>query len=358
MDDRLSAALRAWYEANKRDLKWRHTRDPYRIWLSETILQQTRVQQGAAYYDRFLEAFPTLHDLAAAPEDEVMKLWQGLGYYSRARNLQAAAKRIEELFGGEFPTAYADVRALPGIGDYTAAAVCSFAYDQPRAVVDGNVYRLYSRLFDLDLPIDTTAGRKAFAQLADELLDREHPALYNQAVMEFGALHCTPANPRCTECPLADSCLALAAGTVAARPVKRGKTAVRDRYLNYLELHDGCRTLIRRRAGGDIWQGLYEFPVIETEAPTEFDRLPLAGLLGPSPGLRLERSLSCPPHRLSHQTLHARFYRLRVGTLPEIEGCIAVPTAALGEYAVPRLIEKYLERSGASGPETRSDGLR
>lgn len=344
MDDTLSAALRAWYEANKRDLMWRRTRDPYRIWLSETILQQTRVRQGAAYYDRFLEAFPTVAELAAAPEDRVMKLWQGLGYYSRARNLHAAARQIVERFGGRFPTAYADVRSLPGVGDYTAAAICSFSCDQPRAVVDGNVYRVYARLFDLDLPIDTTAGRRAFATLADELLDRRHPADYNQAVMEFGALHCTPASPRCDGCPFADRCLSKAAGTVSLRPVKAGRTATRDRYLNYIvPICDG-RTLIRRRNGRDIWRGLYEFPLIETPAATDFEQLPLGELLAGEP-FRLQRSTAMPRHQLSHQTLHALFHRIGVDRLPRPEGYLTVPVTSLGDYAVPRLIEKYLEQA-------------
>lgn len=345
MDDRLSAALRAWYEANKRDLKWRRTRDPYRIWLSETILQQTRVQQGAAYYDRFLEAFPTVAELAAAPDDRIMKLWQGLGYYSRARNLHAAARQIADRFGGRFPDRYEDVRSLPGVGDYTAAAVCSFAYDLPHAVVDGNVYRVYARLFDMELPIDTTAGRKAFAALAGELLDRNHPAQYNQAVMEFGALHCTPNAPQCTSCPFADRCLALAAGTVALRPVKAGRTAVRDRYLNYIVPVCDGRTLIRRRSGRDIWQGLYEFPLIETPAAVEFEQLPLEELLGREP-FRLLKSTAMPRHQLSHQTLHARFHRIGLDRLPGPDGYLAVPIAELGGYAVPRLIEKYLYQSG------------
>lgn len=344
MDNQLSATLRAWYEANKRDLKWRHTRDPYRIWLSEIILQQTRVQQGAAYYDRFLEAFPAIGDLAAASDDRVMKLWQGLGYYSRARNLLAAARQIAGRPDGKFPTRYEEVRALPGVGDYTAAAVCSFAYDQPYAVVDGNVYRVYARLFDMELPIDTPAGRKAFASLADELLDRKHPAAYNQAVMEFGALLCTPAAPSCDSCPFAGRCLAKAAGTVPLRPVKSGRTAVRDRYLHYIEPVCDGRTLLRRRNGHDIWQGLYEFPLIETPTAVDFEQLPLEELLGREP-FRLLKSTVMPRHQLSHQTLHARFYRIAVDRLPTPAGCFAVPVAELGDYAVPRLIEKYLERT-------------
>ena len=252
--NRIAEILLDWYAREGRDLPWRRTRDPYRIWLSEVILQQTRVAQGMEYYLRFTERFPDVASLAAAPEDEVLKLWQGLGYYSRARNLRAAAREVVERFGGVFPRSLDDVRSLRGVGDYTAAAICSAAYDAPCAVVDGNVYRVLSRLFDLAEPIDTTAGKRAFACLAQSQLDTAHPGRYNQAIMDFGAIRCTPASPRCEACPLADRCLALAAGTVADRPVKRGKTRVRDRWFNYLHVASGDRVLLHRREGRDIWQ--------------------------------------------------------------------------------------------------------
>ena len=233
-----------WYAREGRDLPWRRTRDPYCIWLSEVILQQTRVAQGMEYYLRFTERFPDVASLAAAPVDEVLKLWQGLGYYSRARNLHAAARQVVECFGGRFPVALDEVRSLRGVGDYTAAAICSAAYDAPCAVVDGNVYRVLARLFDLDAPIDSTAGKRSFAELAQSQLDTAHPGRYNQAIMDFGALQCTPSSPRCEACPLAGRCLALAAGTVAARPVKQSKTKVRDRWFNYLHISSGDRTLL------------------------------------------------------------------------------------------------------------------
>ena len=296
-----------WYAREGRDLPWRRTRDPYRIWLSEVILQQTRVAQGTEYYLRFTERFPDVASLAAAPEDEVLKLWQGLGYYSRARNLHAAARQVVERFGGRFPVALEEVRSLRGVGDYTAAAICSAAYDAPCAVVDGNVYRVLARLFDLDAPIDSTAGKRAFAELAQLQLDTAHPGRYNQAIMDFGALRCIPSSPRCEACPLAGRCLALAAGTVAARPVKQSKTKVRDRWFNYLHISSGDRTLLRRRERRDIWQGLYEFPLIETEGPAELPelvRLPqFRELLGDAPW-HLVRSIPLPKHQLSHQTLH------------------------------------------------------
>ena len=334
-----------WYAREGRDLPWRRTRDPYRIWLSEVILQQTRVAQGMEYYLRFTERFPDVASLAAAPVDEVLKLWQGLGYYSRARNLHAAARQVVECFGGRFPVALDEVRSLRGVGDYTAAAICSAAYDTPCAVVDGNVYRVLARLFDLDAPIDSTAGKRSFAELAQSQLDTAHPGRYNQAIMDFGALQCTPSSPRCEACPLAGRCLALAAGTVAARPVKQGKTRVRDRWFHYLHISSGDRTLLRRRGGRDIWQGLYEFPLIETEGPAEFPelvRLPqFRELLGDAPW-RLVRSVPLPKHQLSHQTLHAVVHRIETLSLTPAAAAMAVPTGSLGDYAVPRLIDRYL----------------
>lgn len=334
-----------WYAREGRDLPWRRTRDPYRIWLSEVILQQTRVAQGTEYYLRFTERFPDVASLAAAPEDEVLKLWQGLGYYSRARNLHAAARQVVERFGGRFPVALEEVRSLRGVGDYTAAAICSAAYDAPCAVVDGNVYRVLARLFDLDAPIDSTAGKRAFAELAQLQLDTAHPGRYNQAIMDFGALRCIPSSPRCEACPLAGRCLALAAGTVAARPVKQSKTKVRDRWFNYLHISSGDRTLLRRRERRDIWQGLYEFPLIETEGPAELPelvRLPqFRELLGDAPW-HLVRSIPLPKHQLSHQTLHAVVHRIETLSLTPAAAAMAVPTVALGDYAVPRLIDLYL----------------
>lgn len=345
MTEPIAHTLLAWYDRNGRDLPWRHTCDPYRIWLSEVILQQTRVAQGMAYYERFTERFPQVESLAAASEDEVLKLWQGLGYYSRARNLHAAAKQIVETFGGRFPQRLDDVRSLRGVGEYTAAAICSAAFDAPCAVVDGNVYRVLARLFDVALPIDSTAGRRAFAELAQSQLDTARPGAYNQAIMDFGALQCTPAQPRCETCPLKGRCLALAAGTVAGRPVKQSRTKVRDRYLNYLHLTCGDWTLLCRRGAGDIWQGLYEFPLIETPGPVDFSRL--AGTdafrrwTGEGPWTLL-RSVAMPVHQLSHQRLHAAIHRIELPVLSPAALAAAVATESLGDYAVPRLLDRYL----------------
>ena len=336
----VSDILLSWFAREGRDLPWRRTRDPYRIWLSEVILQQTRVAQGLEYYLRFTERFPDIAALAAAPEDEVLKLWQGLGYYSRARNLHAAARQVMSRFGGVFPATYGEVRALPGVGDYTAASV----YDAPCAVLDGNVYRVLARLFDIGIPIDTTAGKRTFAELAQLQLDTSRPGLYNQAIMDFGALQCTPAQPRCGDCPLAGRCLALAAGTVGVRPVKQGRAKVRDRWFNYLHVTCGGQTLLHRRGGGDIWQGLYEFPLIETDKAADFAELAATAafreLLG-NGRWHLRRSVTMPGHQLSHQLLHAVFHRIECDAMPAFP---SVETAALGGYALPRLIDRYLTK--------------
>ena len=265
--------LERWFEENKRSLPWRETTDPYRIWISEIILQQTRVAQGLDYYRRFIGRFPDVHELAVSDEDEVLKYWEGLGYYSRARNLHAAARQVMRDFEGRFPDTYEGIRSLKGVGDYTAAAIASFAYGLPHAVVDGNVYRVLSRLFAVDTPIDTTAGRKLFSALADEMLDRRYPALYNQAIMELGALQCLPRSPRCPDCPLFLSCEAVAAGAVDMYPVKSGKTVVLPRYFNYLVVHCGDDVFIARRDGKDIWRNLYEFVLIESDKELTFEAL-------------------------------------------------------------------------------------
>ena len=256
--NRIAEILLDWYAREGRDLPWRRTRDPYRIWLSEVILQQTRVAQGMEYYLRFTERFPDVASLAAAPEDEVLKLWQGLGYYSRARNLRAAAREVVERFGGVFPRSLDDVRSLRGVGDYTAAAICSAAYDAPCAVVDGNVYRVLSRLFDLAEPIDTAAGKRAFACLAQSQLDAAHPGRYNQAIMDFGALLCTPAQPRCGECPLADLCQGYAAGRAAELPVKPAPKAKSKVPVTVALIESERGLLLQRRPAHGLLAGLWQ----------------------------------------------------------------------------------------------------
>ena len=291
---------------------------------------------GIEYYLRFTERFPDIAALAAAPEDEVLKLWQG--WAITAVPATSMLPRGWSCLGsaGCSPATYGEVRALPGVGDYTAAAVCSIVYDAPCAVLDGNVYRVLARLFDIGIPIDTTAGKRTFAELAQFQLDTSRPGLYNQAIMDFGALQCTPAQPRCGDCPLAGRCLALAAGTVGVRPVKQGRAKVRDRWFNYLHVTCGGQTLLHRRGGGDIWQGLYEFPLIETDKAADFAELAATAafreLLG-NGRWHLRRSVTMPGHQLSHQLLHAVFHRIECDAMPAFP---SVETAALGGYALRR----------------------
>lgn len=341
--------LIAWYEEYRRELPWRQTRDPYLIWISEVILQQTRVVQGLDYYNRFSARFPDVRSLAEAREDEVLKYWQGLGYYSRARNLHAAAREIVDRFGGKFPDRYEDVLSLKGIGEYTAAAVCSFAWDQPYAVVDGNVYRVLSRVFGIDLPIDSTEGKKIFAGLARELLPKGRPAIYNQAIMDFGALQCVPKSPSCLFCPLRDKCRAFASGKTGLLPVKQGKTVVKPRYFNYFHIRYQGKTLLAQRTAKDIWRNLYEFPLIETSEAAGFIDLEkkeeFRSLFREAGEIRLLRSQGPFRHVLSHRIIHACFYEIEVDHIAGgLENYLQVEEKALENYAVSRLIELYFEK--------------
>lgn len=345
----LAGVLIAWYKENKRELPWRETVDPYRIWISEIILQQTRVAQGLDYFNRFMDRFPDVESLAAAAEDEVMKYWQGLGYYSRARNLHMAAKDIVVRFGGKFPSDYKQVLSLKGIGEYTAAAICSFAWRQPYAVVDGNVYRVLARLMGIGLAIDSTDGRKYFSKLAQEFLDGKRPDLYNQAIMDFGAVLCTPRNPHCTACPLRDCCVALAEGTIDRLPSKSGKTVVKPRYLNYLHIRYNGTTLLGRRNARDIWQNLYEYPLIETGEATDFADLQNSAvyrrIMDGTGEVRMLRMDEMPKHVLSHRIIYACFYELEVEHLSEkMLDYLSVPDGEVENYAVSRLIELYREK--------------
>jgi len=348
MDAWFSPALIKWYKINKRDLPWRHETDAYKIWLSEIILQQTQVVQGLSYYLRFTETFPRIEQLAAAPEDQVLKLWQGLGYYSRARNLHAAAKRVTEQFKGRFPDSYEEIRSLKGVGDYTAAAIASFAYQLPHAVVDGNVYRVLSRVFGIDTPIDTTAAKKEFQQLAQELLNKKDPATHNQAVMEFGSQYCRPVNPDCEHCILNSKCLAYKTGRVAELPVKSKKTKIRARYFNYLVIVDkNKRVLIHKRDKSDIWQGLYEFCLYESDKPLSIEEVlssKEAEQLCKTKFTLLHVSKDYK-HVLSHQHLHTRFYVIRVPfAFTSLQTSVKAET--LTEQAFPRLIEKFFDDGG------------
>ena len=355
----ISYLLRSWYQENKRELPWRNASDPYVIWISEIILQQTRVAQGMDYFYRFMERFPDVASLAQADEDEVLKYWQGLGYYSRARNLHAAAKEIMQRFGGIFPRRYEDVISLKGIGEYTAAAIVSFAWNQPYPVVDGNVFRVLSRLFAVDVPIDTSKGKKTFTELAGYLMDPQHAGEHNQAVMELGALQCVPQHPDCAVCPLNAHCTAYAAGRVADFPVKQHKMKTRNRYFHYFYIQYKGTTWITRRGKKDIWEGLYEFPLIETERPMDFAELQQTAafrrLFDGAGDLSVSVDLSDVKHGLSHQVLYAAFYRVEIAKENRaLRGFLRIPVSDIDRYAVPRLIHLYLERLERG--ETKEEG--
>lgn len=342
-----SKQLISWYKQNKRDLPWRKTTDPYKIWLSEIILQQTRVEQGMSYYFAFTEKYPTVKHLAKAPLDDVLKTWQGLGYYSRARNIHTTAKVIAEECKGIFPHLYADILKLKGIGPYTAAAVSSFCFNEAQAVVDGNVYRVLSRYFGIDTPIDSTAGKKEFQQLASEVLNKKNPGLHNQAIMEFGALQCKPQNPDCGVCPLNDACDAFATGRINQLPVKEKKIKVRPRYFYYLIIEDNKKnTFVKQRTGKDIWTGLFEFPLIEFLIETDIAvvlKNALCKDLLKKVKYKISNVSSVQKHQLSHQTLYTTFIHI---SIPEIlsgaEGYQKIKVKDVKNLALPRLIDRYL----------------
>lgn len=338
MNPVFSKSIEEWYRLNGRDLPWRHTQDPYAVWVSEIILQQTRVAQGMDYFNRFLSRFPTVEKLAAANEEEVLLMWQGLGYYSRARNLHKAAKQIVEM--GGFPKNFEEVMKLSGVGEYTAAAICSICFGLPCAVLDGNVFRVLSRYFGIDTPIDTPHGKRTFRSMADEMLDTVQPALYNQAIMDFGAMVCTPKSPQCAVCPLVETCVAFACGNVTLLPVKARKTKVRNRYLTYLLLTDEKdRIYLQRRGEGDIWQGLYEPFCHESDAP-----LTAAEATTLMPELQPMKSVCGLTHQLTHQLLHADAYLMRVGgSVPLLPG-VWVERKRLQDYAMPRLVLLLIEK--------------
>ena len=338
-----SKALLPWYREHKRPLPWRGTKDPYRIWLSEVILQQTRVDQGRAYWERFVERYPTVAHLARAPEDAVLKLWQGLGYYSRARNLRTAAEQVVSAHGGAFPANYAALKGLKGVGEYTAAAIGSIAFGLAEPVVDGNVYRVLARVFGIATPIDSSAGRQEFRALAARLLDRTAPGDHNQAVMELGATVCLPRNPRCGDCPIAGRCIARSTGRIAELPVKSGKTTVRVRHFNYLHIRQKQGTYLIKRTEKDIWQGLYELPLMETDSALtrpKFEAL-LRQRLGD--GWLLVSKHAPVKHVLSHQLIHAVFWEvLAARGFKAPTPWLRVRRTEIDRYALPRLIERYL----------------
>ena len=336
--------LTYWYSNNKRDLPWRNTQNPYHIWLSEIILQQTQVKQGLPYYDAFIKQYPTVFDLANASEEEVLKLWQGLGYYSRARNLHTTAKHVAFELNGHFPNNYKDLLKLKGVGDYTASAIASIAFNEVAAVVDGNVYRVLSRYFGIKTPINSTDGIKEFKKLASNLIDKEQPATFNQAIMEFGATQCKPKNPNCTVCPLNDSCIALQKDMIEFLPVKLKKTTVKTRFFNFLVCIDNNKnTFLEKRTSKGIWQNLYQFPLIESNKSLSSEEFHLLNtedsVLN---NLKFDYSLyntEDKVHKLSHQHLYTKFWIIETKELPN--NSIAIKE--IKNYPVPVLISSFIE---------------
>ena len=337
-----------WYSPEDRPLPWKGIQNPYHIWLSEIILQQTRVEQGLAYYLRFVETYPSIEDLAAAPDDEVMKLWEGLGYYSRARNLLAAARYVARDLGGVFPTTYDGIRLLKGVGPYTAAAIASFAYNLPHAVVDGNVFRVLARFFGISTPQDSTEGKKQFSQLAEALLDATQAGRYNQAIMDFGATLCLPRNPHCKKCPLQTRCVALEENRIGELPVKSKKIVKTERFFHYLVFNFEGQVLIQKREAKDIWLELYQFPLLENESLEQSWELLQAELLE-------KNGLTLTPHTLrsgskvfqqllTHRVVNARFWEIDLQALPAgiPSNWVWVNRETLNKYAFPKVIDRYL----------------
>jgi len=338
-----SKIILLWYSENKRSLPWRNTTDPYRIWLSEIMLQQTRVAQGTPYYIKFIEEFPTVYDLADASEEKVLKLWQGLGYYSRARNLHFTSKKIVEEYNGNFPDTYEELMKLKGVGDYTASAIASISYNLPEAVVDGNVYRVLSRYFGVEIPINASEGITYFKNLARKVLSSENIRDYNQGIMEFGALQCAPKKPLCLSCPLNETCVAFQTNSIDKYPVKLKKAKVKKRFFNYLVVLDEERnTHLIKRSGKGIWQNLYEFPLLETREEIGVkeikQRLPEILTLE-EPHLVYESSDKAIVHKLSHQHLHTKFWIVKTSDLLE-DG---LSPMELDKYPVPVLIADFIK---------------
>nr|WP_315159750.1 A/G-specific adenine glycosylase [uncultured Flavobacterium sp.] len=341
-----SNSLIQWYLQNKRDLPWRNTTNPYPIWLSEIILQQTRVAQGTPYFYAFLESFPTVYDLAQADEQQVLKLWQGLGYYSRARNLHQTAQYIVNELAGVFPNSFSGLLQLKGVGEYTAAAIASFAYDEPVPVVDGNVFRVLSRYFGVESDISLGKTKKEFTALAAELLPKDQPALFNQAIMEFGALQCVPKSPNCEDCIFNASCVALQKGLVGELPVKSKKLKVSHRYFNYIVITDESgNTKLQQRTDKGIWYNLYEFPLIETLQEEGFETIAPLIQEDASFGASVVRIQEMNPisivHKLSHQHLHIKFWKVSLDAIL-VDG---ISLEQLKTFPFPIVIHNFIEEA-------------
>ncbi|WOD44881.1 A/G-specific adenine glycosylase [Hwangdonia lutea] len=340
-----SKTLKHWYSINKRALPWRQTQEPYFIWLSEIILQQTQVKQGLPYYEAFVAKYPTVFDLAKADESEVLKLWQGLGYYSRARNLHATSKYIVSALNGKFPNNYKALLKLKGVGDYTASAIASICFNEATAVVDGNVYRVLSRYFGIDTPTNSSKGIKEFKALAQELIDKKDPAEFNQAIMEFGAVQCTPKNPNCLVCPFNKACMAFNKNRIAELPVKIKSAKAKKKHFNFLVfVSNNQKTLLEKREGKGIWQNLYQFPLIETDknlSYTQFKTLVKNhALLENVPFELVLYNKDAVVHKLSHQHLHTKFWIVHVEHL----NGKAISVDKIHDFPVPIIIGNFIEK--------------
>ena len=344
--------LTLWYQQNKRDLPWRENNEPYFVWVSEIILQQTRVDQGTAYFQRFIEKFPDVRSLADADENEVLKTWQGLGYYSRARNMHEAARQIMDEFNGLFPDTIVNIGKLKGIGVYTSAAIASIAFGLPHAAIDGNVYRVLSRVFGIETPIDSTMGKREFSSLANELLDRQNPGRFNEALMDFGATQCVAQNPDCRVCPFADQCLAFSHHKIALLPFKSKKTKVRNRYFNYLFITEEKHFFLERRMGRDIWQNMYQFPLIESSVDltiTEVLKSDQFRSLFKDHEISIDSISAEIIHILTHQRLHVRFIEINCVKSDSSFPWIKVLPAQISSYPIPKLIDNFLiAKAGSS----------
>ncbi|MFI5204920.1 MAG: A/G-specific adenine glycosylase [Flavobacteriales bacterium] len=339
-----SEQIRQWYLLNFRKLPWRETKNPYKIWVSEVILQQTRVNQGLEYYNTFISEFPTVKSLAEAREGQVLKIWQGLGYYSRARNMHKAAKQVMRQHKGKFPMDYDGLIGLPGIGPYTAAAISSFASNEIRAVVDGNVLRVLARYFLIEEPVNSLKGKKIIDRLADELIDKNHPGDHNQAIMELGALVCTP-KPVCPLCPVSETCQALRKKKTEELPVKIPKATVRNRYIRYYFIHDGQSFLLRKRSGNDIWKGMFDLPSAESEKkikPSQEKEF----LKQTFKSARFIKKPVGKPlvHLLSHRKLYIEFVSVHVRKLPVLEQSVCIKKQKLKNHALPKPIENFFRQ--------------
>ncbi|NIG52216.1 A/G-specific adenine glycosylase [Chitinophaga sp. Cy-1792] len=333
-------------ESNTRTMPWKQEKDPYKIWLSEIILQQTRVEQGWPYYERFIQNYPTVSDLAAANEEEVFRLWQGLGYYARCKNMLAAAREITQTYHGRFPDKYEQINALKGIGPYTAAAIASFAFNLPYAVLDGNVFRVLSRFFGIETPIDSTAGKKEFAELAQKLLPKNASAVYNQSIMDFGATVCKPQLPECTSCPLQKKCNAYHQNLVSLLPIKSKKLQVKKRFFNYIIASFEDKVYIRKRINNDIWQNLHEFILIETPAAEDSTQIlnstDFQSIFGKQP-FEVARVSKQFKQQLTHQTIHSQFINIEMEQPVEIPGYLLTERSTLDNFAFPKTITTFLQ---------------